>query len=371
MGKKRSHDPQDSVEAEPRKKNRSNLSSLSNELLLQRGHHVLRAVDASQYEYGPDMTMPKEGIIGITGGNGALGLVMGIWFLTKAKEQGGKQFSIKFLSRSAKANDQNMPNWQLVQDMGKDLGIHVEQDVLDFSKEADVDAWVLKNTPNLVGIIHSAGVLQDSMLFNMTWDKFETSFNPKSRAALYIHDALERNENPIEFFWVFSSGAVYGNMGQLNYPASNSMLDGLVRHRRAMGLPAMAPQWGAWGDVGMAKNLDDASRRRMANSPFPYFSNAEGLHGMEQLIRTNFAYGQVMKCNGPVVFGMVMGDDVAQQCYSRNFYSILAPHPPGDPNKNIYTTFGYEYRKTCHEQSGGLGVSGSRANLDNRSQQNE
>jgi len=322
--------------------------------ILNKGRYVLRAIDASNYEYLPDMQMPKAGCIGITGGNGALGLVMGIWLLQKAKEQGGKKFSIKFLSRSATVNEQNTPNWELVQSMAKDLGIEVKQDTLDFSKRPDVDRWIEENTPNLCGIIHSAGVLQDSMLFNMTWEKFETSFNPKSRAALYIHDALERFENPIEFFWVFSSGAVYGNMGQLNYSASNSFLDGLVRHRRAMGKPAMAPQWGAWGDVGMAKNLDDASRRRMANGPFPYFTNAEGLHGMEQLIRSGFAYGQVMKCNPPVVFGMVMGDDIAQQCYMRNFYSQLAPPPPGDPNKNIYTTYAYEYRKIGQQQANGL-----------------
>merc|ERR1712039_840708 len=259
---------------------------------------------------------------------------MGIWLLETAKKQGGKHFKIQFLSRSMKINDQNMPNWKIIEGLAAELGIEVEQAKCDCSKKDGVDEYLESVTPNLAGIIHSAGILQDSMLMNQTWEKFDAVYESKSRAALYIHDALERYENPkLKFFWMFSSGAVYGNMGQLNYSSSNAFLDGLARHRRAMGKPCMAPQWGAWGDVGMAANLDDASRRRMTNSPMPYFSNAEGLFGLECLLRTNLAYGEVHKCNTPLMFGMVQGDDLIQQYHIRNFNSWITPPPPGDAQK--------------------------------------
>merc|ERR1712061_866891 len=152
-------------------------------------------------------------------------------------------------------------------------------------------------------------------ILNQTAEKFEKVFESKSRAATYVHDALNRFKNPdLEFFWMFSSCAVYGNPGQLNYSGSNSFLDGLSRHRRALGKVSMAPQWGAWGDVGMAKNLDEVTRRKMSMSPFPYFSNAEGLSGMACLIRTNLPSGQVMKANPAIVFGMVGGDEGTLQC---------------------------------------------------------
>ena len=97
------------------------------------------------------------------------------------------------------------------------------------------------------GFIHSAGVLQDSMLMNMTWEKFETVFSPpwastsghkrvrsKHHAALFLHYALEQNpQKDFRFMWNFSSTSVYGNMGQLNYSGSNSFLDVLTRHRKA------------------------------------------------------------------------------------------------------------------------------------------
>ena len=36
------------------------------------------------------------------------------------------------------------------------------------------------------------------------------------------------------------------------YAASNAMLDGIARYRRAIGQPGTSIQWGAWGEAGMA-----------------------------------------------------------------------------------------------------------------------
>jgi len=312
-------------------------------------------VPSKPYENLPDWQLPDDGVIAISGGNGALGLVMGLWILRKAREQGGKKFTIKFLSRSMKVSDQNMPNWKEIEALGQQLGIKVEHAKCDVSRKESVEEFIGEVTPNLTGFIHSAGILSDGMLMNQTWEKFDAVFEAKSRAALFIHNALERHDNPrLKFFWLFSSGAVYGNMGQLNYSASNAFLDGLARHRRAMGKPCMAPQWGAWGDVGMAANLDDASRRRMANAPTPYFSNPEGLYGLECGLRSNLAYFQVMKIKPDMYFGMIQGDDVAGQCYVRNFSSEVLPPPPGDPQKNPYTTVTYTLRKSSHIYAQGL-----------------
>ena len=63
-------------------------------------------------------------------------------------------------------------------------------------------------------------------------------------AALYLNHALEKfNCDKLEFLWLFSSVATYGNPGQSPYSAANSLLDSLSRYRNAKGLPCTAMQW--------------------------------------------------------------------------------------------------------------------------------
>lgn len=323
--------------------------------ILNRGRYVQRQVPSAAYEKQAEFQIPDDGVIAISGGNGALGLVMGKWLLQKAQLQGKQRIRIKFLSRSMKVSADNMPLWKQIEDLAAQIGIEVEHARCDVSKPESVDEFIASVTPNLTGFIHSAGILEDGMLMNQTWEKFDAVFEAKSRAALFLHDALERFENPrLKFFWLFSSTAVYGNMGQINYSSSNAFLDALARHRRALGKPCMAPQWGAWGEVGMASHLDENSKRRMANSPMPYFTNAEGLNGLECGLRTGLPYFSVYKINPTPLFGMIQGDDVAAQCYARNFYSYIVPPPPSDLQKNPYLMLSHEGRKECHKLHKGL-----------------
>jgi hypothetical protein len=253
---------------------------------------------------------------------------MGNWLLDKAKQAGKSGFDIKFLSRSMKIGDENKETWALIEKKAASLGITVEQAKCDVSKQTAVDEFIAKCSPNLAGFIHSAGVLRDAMLLNQTWEKFEEVFDGKSRAALYLHDALARFSNPnLKFFWMFSSTSVYGNMGQINYSGSNSYLDALARHRRAVNLPGMVVQWGAWGEVGMAANLDQASKARFAQSPMPPFANSEGLAGLEVGIRSNIPYFSVFKYNPEMMFQIVSANTGVTHAYGRNFTSNVYPLP--------------------------------------------
>ena len=142
-------------------------------------------------------------------------------------------------------------------------------------------------------------------------------------------------QNPkLSFFWMFSSVAVYGSPGQAPYSASNSILDSLARHRVAMGKPAMAVQWAGWGEIGMAKNLDEANRRRMENSPMPAFANAEGFKGLEHGIKTGVPYFSVCKYNRDVIIGMTEKCQSVTQSYARNFLS----RPLGDTPNPTFTS---------------------------------
>ncbi|KAL1521597.1 hypothetical protein AB1Y20_021256 [Prymnesium parvum] len=295
------------------------------------GRYVQRQMTSRLYQERKfRWLLPKKGTILITGGNGSLGLIMGKWLQAKATESPySHPLTILFLSRSTKISPgENQRSWSEIQANATRLGMTVEQVACDFSNPSAVSEFIAKHSPNICGIIHSAGVLRDSTLRNQTWEKFKDVFESKSHAALYIHDALMKHSNPdLYFFWMFSSIAVLGSPGQSNYSASNAMLDGLARYRRGIGLPGTTIQWGAWGEAGMAASLDAVNRRRVDEGPMPYFTNKEGLKGLEAGLLTDLPTFSVFKYNTTAILAQQdqLAEVAATQFFQNFVQKIAAP----------------------------------------------
>lgn len=299
--------------------------------VLNKGRYVARQLLADQGYSQADVEfqLPEPGqIVGISGGNGSLGIVMAGWLVDQAMKQGKGGFEIQMLSRSCNIATENLGPFKKVDEKAKKLGISYVHKRCNISSQEAADEYVCTTQGRLFGLIHSAGILQDSMVPNMTWEKFEAVWNPKHRAALFLHNACERIPNCLNFFWMFSSLAVYGNLGQLNYSSSNAALDGLARHRRALGKAAQTMQWGSWGEVGMAANLDAANKRRMEMGPYPPFLNTEGLRGLEIGLKCNVPNYSVYRMNPQAIFGTIKDDNNATQSYNRNFTAEFLPPPP-------------------------------------------
>jgi acyl transferase domain-containing protein/acyl carrier protein len=117
--------------------------------------------------------------------------------------------------------------------------------------------------PDLRGVWHGAGLLDNASLEDQSWDRMQRVFGPKIDGAWNLH-VLTR-ELPIECFVLFSSWAsIGGSYGQVNHCAAASFLDGLAHFRRANGLPALTVDWGAWGETGAA--AEDGVRRNLERS---------------------------------------------------------------------------------------------------------
>ncbi len=115
----------------------------------------------------------------------------------------------------------------------------------------------------LTGVVHAAGVLDDSTLTGLTKAQLDTVLRPKRDAAWLLHELT--GDQPLAAFVLFSSIAgVLGNRGQANYAAANASLDALAEHRAARGLPGVSIAWGLWDTAtGMTAAMTATDRSRL------------------------------------------------------------------------------------------------------------
>ena len=127
-------------------------------------------------------------------------------------------------------------------------------DIGDGQRASNLMIEVHQHVAPIKGVIHAAGVLRDALLARQTEASFDEVWMPKAVGAMHLHrTCVEQVETELDLFVMFSSQtALFGNAGQANYGAANTVLDALAVRRRSMGLCGTSIQWGAWVEAGMA-----------------------------------------------------------------------------------------------------------------------
>jgi mycolipanoate synthase len=141
------------------------------------------------------------------------------------------------------------------------------------------------------GVLHSAGVVEDATLLNVTDDLIDRCWAPKAYGGWNLHQALNEGEaeQPLDWFCSFSAAAaLVGSPGQGAYAAANSWLNAFAHWRRAQGLPSTAIAWGAWAEVGRAAAL--------AETTYAPIAPAEGYQAFQELLR----YRRPYSCYAPI-----------------------------------------------------------------------
>lgn len=98
--------------------------------------------------------------------------------------------------------------------------------------------------------------MKDALFENQTEEDFKASAGPKSIATALL-DKYSRIMCPkLKHFVIFSSVSCgRGNAGQTNYGMSNSVMERICEIRHSEGLPALAVEWGAVGEVGLVADM--------------------------------------------------------------------------------------------------------------------
>ncbi|MEU2246144.1 type I polyketide synthase [Streptomyces sp. NPDC019224] len=225
------------------------------------GARLTRLADDPETRVRPDF---GTGTVLVTGATGALGSLVA----RQLVETHGVRSLLLVSRRGADAPGAAELSAEL-----RALGAEVTLAACDVA-DRDALAAALDGVP-LTGLVHLAGVLDDTLIASLTPESLDTVLRAKADAALHLHE-LTRDLGLSAFVLFSSATGVLGVPGQGNYGAANALLDALATHRTAHGLPARSLAWGLWAS-GMSGTLTDADLQRMSRTGIGALTSAYGL----------------------------------------------------------------------------------------------
>jgi acyl transferase domain-containing protein/NADPH:quinone reductase-like Zn-dependent oxidoreductase/acyl carrier protein/NADP-dependent 3-hydroxy acid dehydrogenase YdfG len=223
--------------------------------LMQQAGHIGKIVlhppqtHLARKEISP-LSLADAGIEIVAGGFGGFGAEL----VRRLADRGARHVAV--LSRRGGATPEAAA---LISEMAA-RDVQVSAHACDLADKASVSRTLeeirSKGGRPITGIYHTAMVLEDALITNLTRDALSKVLAPKVTGAALL-DRLTRDD-PVERFVLFSSATtLVGNPGQANYVAANGYLEGLAASRRHEGLPGLAVAWGAISDAGfLARNAD-------------------------------------------------------------------------------------------------------------------
>ena len=209
--------------------------------LMQQGKHQGKVVIAQHHparEYRATYL--------IAGGLGAIGLEIAHWLADR-----GVKHLVLIGRNQVKPNLQ--ATLEKLQNHCQTQDCQITTIYADISDRTQLTSVIqqLAGLPPLRGMIHCAGILDDGIVRQQTWAKFQNVLAAKVQGAWNLH-LLSQQYNLDRFILFSSAASLLGSKAQANYAAANAFLDVLAQARRLEGLPAIALNWGAWRDTGLA-----------------------------------------------------------------------------------------------------------------------
>jgi NAD(P)-dependent dehydrogenase (short-subunit alcohol dehydrogenase family) len=164
-------------------------------------------------------------------------------------------------------------------------GVRVEIALADVGDRAQLER-ALARAAGIRGIVHVAGVRDDAIAMNTTWERFARVLSPKLEGAWNLRAlAMDR---ALDFVVLFSSlASILGSPGQVAYAAANAALDAIAADARARGLPFVSVSFGPWEGRGMAADVD---RRRFAAAGVRALDPQRALAALESAIASGAAH---------------------------------------------------------------------------------
>ncbi|MBW4537315.1 MAG: SDR family NAD(P)-dependent oxidoreductase [Pleurocapsa minor HA4230-MV1] len=285
---------------------------------MQQGKHqgkIIIAMNSRDYARITPTHKTYTGTYLITGAMGAIGLQIAQWLVTKGVT------NLVLLGRND-IKPELESSLKKIQDKAQVKLI--KADIANTDQLAQVLIQIELELPPLKGVVHCAGIISDRTIAQQDWHSFEQVLAPKVQGAWNLHHLTQKYD--LDNFILFSSASsLLGSAGQANYCAANAFLDTLAHARRNLGLPAIAINWCAWKNTGLAANtqITNAFKQQGIGSIKPN----QGIEILEQLL-----------LNAPPQIGVIPFDwDLWQQHNSVTpYYENLVSVPAYAENSSDY-----------------------------------
>jgi acyl transferase domain-containing protein/acyl carrier protein len=237
------------------------------------------------------------------------------------------------------------------------LGVTVHYAAVDVADEAALTGWLARyrdeQWPPIRGVFHAAVLIDDQLLLNLDADSLQNVLLPKMVGGWLLHQQLP----DLDYFVLYSSlGAVWGQVGQGNYAAANTFLDGLAHYRQLHGLPGLSVNWGAWVGLGLAAESGTLRTiQELKTQGIEGFTAAQGLAAQQLLLETAVPQAAVIPVNWQKyqqaqtemvgrerpflkeVLTQVSAAPVAAGTRADSFYDQLADAEPGQRQEMLET----------------------------------
>ena len=238
---------------------------------------------------GSSTSFTKEDVVLITGGAGGLGKLI------------GDHISSKYGSTVVSCGRRSFSK------SGLDIANHYYE--CDISNENEVESMIVKiqaDFGRLDGIIHAAGISDDSLLINKQKEGYVKVLSPKIAGTINLDQATKNLE--LKSFIVFSSNAsITSNIGQTDYSSANTYLDLFAEERNQLAKDnqrfgkTISMSWPLWKDGGMqfGSEVEQHLFDKWGMKPLP---TATGLQIFENILAGDHhhyftVYGDVEKFN--------------------------------------------------------------------------
>ena len=202
------------------------------------------AVDAPGLDEAADIALPidPDRWVLVTGAFGGLGRFTAEWLARRGARR------LVLSGRSARETE-----WVAAL---RQSGVEVRLEPCDLA-DATARAAMIAGLPDLGGIVHAAGVLDDATLAQARPDQFAAVLAPKLDAAMALDTAFPT----LDFFILFSSAVgLFGQAGQASHVAASVALDALATARRAARPARGEPRLGAMAGHRIRGRPDRADR---------------------------------------------------------------------------------------------------------------